>query len=321
VSVVLLATAGCAPTTSVVARQGDPAAQSELLNPASLGVAVSAAQQQTADIPPGKILYVRDGNLWLWQGGTSRQFSEGGTWFQPSYSPDGKEIAYVYWASNFSDLFVMAADGSNTRRLTRGQSSSLPDNIWAFRPAWSPDGARIAYASDANSRFPQLWVMTKDGEGRRQISLPSFFEESWVDSLSWDPSGDRLAVPSQIYLVDVAAGTAEKLTDHNNGAFDPAWSADGATIAYIGRSGSLSELWVRSVDGKKTAHFDRLPLARSPVWAPDGKSLAVLAPQGSAFEIWVLSVQSTDDGYELGEPRQLTRDGAVDPMSGLTWAR
>jgi hypothetical protein len=34
----------------------------------------------------------------------------------------------------------------------------------------------------------------------------------------------------------------------------------------------------------------------------------------------VLSVRSTDSGFELGEPRALTRDAAVDPMSGLTWA-
>ena len=57
---------------------------------------------------PGRILYVRDGNLWLWQSGTSRQFSDGGTWYQPSFSPDGTEIAYVYWTFNFSDIFVMS---------------------------------------------------------------------------------------------------------------------------------------------------------------------------------------------------------------------
>jgi hypothetical protein len=46
----------------------------------------------------------------------------------------------------------------------------------------------------------------------------------------------------------------------------------------------------------------------------------VLAQQNGAFEIFVLSVRSTADGFELGEPQQLTRDGAVDPMSGLSWA-
>ena len=71
---------------------------------------------------------------------------------------------------------------------------------------------------------------------------------------------------------------------------------------------------------RRQAHSDKLSFVRSPAWAPDGKSLAVLAQQNGAFEIFVMSVKSTDNGFELGEPRPLTRDAAVDPMSGLTWA-
>jgi len=329
VGLLAIVAVGCAPLASAVSHSGGPPAGAEVPNLASLGlVQPQPSIQQAADLPPGRILYVRDGNLWLWQGGTSHQFSEGGTWSQPSFSPGGKEIAYVYWAQNFSDVFVMASDGATSRRLTRGQANNIMDNSWAFRPAWSPDGERIAYVSDANSRFPQLWLMGPDGGGRRQISLPAFYEESWVDALAWDPNGGRVAVtaapnmqdPSQIYLVDVAKATAEKLTRHANGAFDPAWSPDGQALAYIGRPGPVGELWVRSPEGDKVAHFDKLSYVRSPAWAPDGKSIAVLAQQNGAFEIFVLSVRSTASGFELGEPRALTRDAAVDPMSGMTWA-
>jgi Tol biopolymer transport system component len=170
--------------------------------------------------------------------------------------------------------------------------------------------------------------MGQGGGGRKQLALPAFYEESWVDALTWDPKGGRVAVTgapnmrdaSQIYLVDVAKQTAEQLTKHANGAFDPSWSPDGNSLAYIGRTGSQGALWVRSIDGVKEASFDKLSYVRAPAWAPDGKSIAVLAQQNGAFEIFVVSVKATGSGLELGEPRQMTRDAAVDPMSGLTWA-
>jgi TolB protein len=322
----LLGSAACAPVSSALPVASGVSVQGPAPNPAGLGIAQPAVRQ--ANPPPGRILYVRDGNLWLWERGASHQFSEGGTWSQPAFSPGGKEIAYVFWAENFSDLFAMAADGSRSRRLTRNQAGNIMDNSWAFRPAWSPDGERIAFVSDANSRFPQLWLVGQDGANRRQLSLPAFYEESWVDALTWDPGGTRLAVtgapdmrvPSQIYLVNVAKETAEKLTTHTNGAFDPSWSPDGSALAYIGRPGSLGELRIRTIGGEKEGQFDKLSYVRSPAWSPDGKSVAVLAQQNGAFEVFVLAVKQTDAGFEIGEPRQLTRDAAVDPMAGLTWA-
>ena len=135
---------------------------------------------------PGRLLYVRDGNLWLLQGGTSRQFSDGGTWYQPSFSPDGAEIAYVYWTFNFSDIFVMSSDGAASRRLTRGQAGNIQDSDWAFRPRWSPDGSQIAYITDTNSQFPLVWLMSRDGGNRRQVLTPALGIE-WADAISWAP--------------------------------------------------------------------------------------------------------------------------------------
>jgi TolB protein len=292
--------------------------------PAAVPPLVPVQQQDTM---PGRILYVRDGNLWLWQAGNSRQFSEGNTWFQPAFSRDGTQVAYVYWTFNFSDLFVMGSDGSAPQRLTKGQSASLPDNIWALRPAWSPDSSRLAYVSDANSQMPQVWVMAKDGTNRKQLTSEAT-GIVWADVLSWDPNASQIAMtaaptmrdPSQIYLLNLSTGIPEKLTNHGNGALDPAFSPDGSALAYIGRPNVQTELWIRSLDGTRTAHTDKLSNVRSPAWSPDGKLLAVMSPVNGAFEIFILSVKPTATGFEIGEPRQLTRDGAVDPTSGLTWA-
>lgn len=323
----LLLTSACGQFGPAVSVPAQPQAPS--VNVASIGIAAAAPplSQQTGSQLNGRILFVREGNLWLWQAGTSRQFSQGGTWNQPAFSSDGKDIAYVYWADNFSDIFVMSADGTNSRRLTRGQSASLPDNSWAMRPAWSPDGARLAFISDANSNHNQVWVMSSDGGSRRQLTSEAL-GLLWADSLAWDPSGERIAVtaapdmrvPSNVYLIDVAKGTFEKLSTQLNGAYDPSFSPDGSAIAYVGRPNSRGVLVVQTLDGKQTASLDKLPFLRSPVWAPDGKTIAFLAGQGGTFEIWTMSVQYTAAGFELGEPHQLTRDAAVDPISGLSWA-
>ena len=304
----LLLTAGCAPTAATVP-------------------VVPAALQAREQIQ-GKMVYVRDGNLWLYEKDAARQLTQGGTWFQPAFSPDGQEIAYVYWENNFADIFVMAWDGSSSRRLTRGQATYILENDWAFRPTWSPDGSRIAYTSDQSSAFPVVTVMDKDGNNKRQLLTATTGLDA-ADAMSWAPNGSRIAVtalsmyappPSQIYLLDVANGTAEKLTSHAGGAFDPAWSPDGESVAYIGRDGGVGELWVKRLDGGE-ARLGKLSYVRSPAWSPDGKSLAVLAAQEGSFQVWQIPVQGAGPAIEFGEPRQLTHDGTIDAASGLSWVK
>jgi opacity protein-like surface antigen len=65
------------------------------------------------------------------------------SYWDPAWSPDGKQIAFVDHRGA-GDLYVMNADGSGLRQLTQ---SSLPPaaNYGARQPAWSPDGSRIAF--------------------------------------------------------------------------------------------------------------------------------------------------------------------------------
>ncbi len=291
--------------------------------PATLSPLTPALSQ--APPPAGRIVYVREGNLWIWRAGESRQLTEGGTWRQPSFSPDGREIAYVFQEQNFADIFAMAADGSSSRRLTRGQSARIMDNDWAVRPAWSRDGAQIAFVSDVASYFPLVWVMNKDGTGRRQVLANGALDAA--DSLSWSPDNKRIAMTAmgreatQIYILEVGKASAEKFTSHPRGAFDPAWSPDGDIIAYIGRDGPRGELWLRRLEGEGEARHDKLTAVRSPAWSPDGRFLAVLSAQTGSFEVWAAPVKANGETPEIGEFLQLTRDGGIDATSGLSWAK
>jgi TolB protein len=279
-----------------------------------------------ADSLGGKILFVKDGNIWVWTDGRARQMTTGETWRQPQWSPDGTEIAYVYRATNFSEIFVMNADGTNNRRLTNGQSSALSDNDWVFRPTWSPNGAQIAYVSDSETYNPVVWLMSRDGSSKKQLLNVTDFQEA-ADALSWSPDGKRLAITafghelSQITLVELSRPAAQPATANPNGALDPAWSSDGAILAYAVRESARMDIRLRRLDGSPEVEVSRGGLARAPAWSPDGRHLSYISSRGGTFELYAVDVGGDGGQPTIGNERQLTHDLNVDAASGLSWGK
>lgn len=299
--------------------------------PAGAPVAAAAGLYPAQEQPVnggvgGKLLFVREGNIWLWADGRARQLTTGGSWRQPRWSPDGAEIAYVYRSTNFSEIFVMNADGSNNRRLTMSQSASLSDNDWVFQPTWSPNGTQLAFVTDGSSYNPTLWVMNKDGSGRRQLLSATAFQEA-ADSMSWAPDGRRLAVTafgaeiSQIVLLDITRGVTQAATEAARGAFDPAWAPDNLTLAYAVREGNRTDLRLRRLDGSPEVEVSRGGLSRAPAWSPEGRQLAFISSRGGSFELYVVDIASTASGLAARNERQLTRELNIDAVSGLSWGR
>ncbi len=136
----------------------------------------------------------------------------------PAWSPDGRRIAIV---SNgippgtppFGEggVYVMNADGTGQRRLTRSAGS----------PAWSPDGRRIAFlrGRDGNSG---IFVMNTDGSGERLLTRAAV---EYQGQLAWSPTGQKLAFTRaltskpngnlEIYVVNAdGSGAAEADAQH-----------------------------------------------------------------------------------------------------------
>ncbi|HXE76241.1 MAG TPA: S9 family peptidase [Candidatus Xenobia bacterium] len=103
----------------------------------------------------------------------------------PQISPDGAQIVYTRrWVDKINDrwesaLWVMNADGSKNRFLTKGSS-----------PRWSPDGTRIAYLADGEPKGTQVFVRWIDAEGATsQVTRV----EKAPSGLAWSPDGNSIA--------------------------------------------------------------------------------------------------------------------------------
>ena len=155
--------------------------------------------------------------------------------FAPAWSPGGRQIAYLCDCGSVDNsayhLYVMRADGSARRRLTRGREIS-PYSA----PDWSPDGSRLLFGHGDN----QITLINADGTGERLLVRTT----RSVPNASWSPDGHRIVFSDargvdgvhQLYVLR-ADGSAVRRVTHSRRwhAIEPNWqplpNAAGSNIA------------------------------------------------------------------------------------------
>ncbi|MBN1313803.1 MAG: serine/threonine-protein kinase [Anaerolineae bacterium] len=150
----------------------------------------------------------------------------------PAWSPDGTHIAFASDRDGDYDIYTMEADGQYLRQLTFYDTEDLS-------PSWSPDGQQIVY----HVKDDHLYIISAAGGVPRQLTDNSGIDQ-WPD---WSLGGDLIAYTSTanqaagergIFTVELINSKIAQLT---TGARDddPAWSPDGAYIAFdSGSNGS-----------------------------------------------------------------------------------
>jgi TolB protein len=188
------------------------------------------------------------------------------------------------------------------RRLTDHQADDL-------HPAWSPDGAQLAFTSRRDGDAELYTLRLADGALNRVTRRSS---EEWA--AAWSPDGARLAYQSDrhgqsdIFVARPDGSGETRLTQPGGNNEAPHWSPDGRRIVFdsdfdVDEAVHASiNVYLMNADGSAARRF--YPHAESPAWSPDGKTIALNVLRGGRWQIATLNLDGA--GY-----RQLTT-GAYD---------
>jgi hypothetical protein len=174
-------------------------------------------------------------------------------------------LGYEGRASAKHQLVLRNADGHGTRVLrTAGRPS---------RPAFSPQGVRIAFASRG-----QIWVMQAGGSGLRQVTATYYAANG---DPAWSPAGDALAFTSgpaggrDIEVIGADGNGLRRLTSQPADETSPAWSVRGS-IAFVRHTeAGDGDIWAIPSSGGRARRLTSGPADdRDPAWSPDSKRIA-----------------------------------------------
>lgn len=221
--------------------------------------------------------------------------------FNPFISPDSGRVGYHKCRGE--------TNGSSKKLLLENLKSSLP-GISLFRidgsfPSFSPDGSRIAFV-----KFPGVYVVNRDGSGRRQILSRTAFSTAWDPvrkGIVYTSVGPTFAAEStKVDVISIDVDDDDQVnykmltTGGENNAF-PSPSPDGKWIVFrSGRSGHKNLYIMDAVDGERggISRLTEGPWSDTMGnWSPDGDWIAFASdrenPGGGGFAMYMIHPNGT----------------------------
>ncbi len=208
---------------------------------------------------------------------------------RPAWSPDNRMIAFQSNrdSTNAYHIFVMNADGSNQRQLTKGERDDR-------HPVWMPDGKSILFDSD-DGKVEEIWMVNVADGGEKQITHLG----AEANFASPSPDGQQISFflfknqvldlwTAHIDGSDAKPLTKELASAQNNqctfACHQAAWSPNGQTLAYT--QGDHDSVWTIHSDGSDAqsvvSNDDR---NHFPWFMPDGR-LGYITEHVSPAQSW-----------------------------------
>ena len=198
-------------------------------------------------------------------------------------------LAYVKEQGGNKEIHIMDYDGRNSYRLTH-------DDSIALSPAWSPDGARIAFTSYRN-RNPDIYIVDLLQKSCAPVSgyiglntTPAFSPDGKTLALTLSKDGNP-----ELYLLEIETGKLTRLTRNSRIDTSPAWSPNGREFAFVSDRSGRPQIYIVDREG---IDLRRLTYSgyynTSPAWSPEGDKIAYVSMLAGKGEIFTISPTGAD---------------------------
>ncbi|MFA6220458.1 MAG: amidohydrolase family protein [Erythrobacter sp.] len=253
-------------------------------------------------------------------GGTPTRIADGLAWeVQPRFSPDGRRIAFTSDRAGGDNIWVMDADGSDKRQVTKEDFRLLN------QPSWSPDGKYIAakkhFTTQRSAGTGEVWLYhVSGGGGVKLVARASEALQKELGEPTYAPAGDAIYYTRNvtggpifeyaqdstqasfaIERYDLATTEVTTVASGFGGAVRPSPSPDGKSLAFIRRDKDRTQLWVKDLaTGVERMIYGDLEMDLQETWAVYGfYPLMDWTPDGSSIVAWA-----------RGKIRRIAADGS-----------